>query len=94
MEISPAHALILIIADRKTKENKQEELARLKRIFLVGITNNSDREYFKSLLKDPILSEHKVSIDPTVIDSCKIRKVFETLLCYETLKESINVRYD
>lgn len=89
MQISPAHALILIIADRKSKTHTPEQLEKLSKLLLVGVQNDADQEYFQSLLQDPVLSGHNVSTTPTVIDNCKVRRFFETLLCYETLKDSI-----
>ncbi len=95
--ISPAQALLKLIAHYRTHASTPEEqgyLENLIHIYLDGTVNPDLRNHyynFVSFHANDVLEPYIISTDPVVIDSDPTRRYFETLLSLESIKGTIQL---
>lgn len=85
--ISPGQGLLLLMDHYKADESLQTQL---KKLYLSGAVSAEDKEAFRRLLSDEILSKYEILFDPKTINDDPTRRYFETHLAYETLKQNLS----
>lgn len=75
---------LLILLNTQSKKNPI-----IKKIYLTGPEDSKESLELERLLKDPILSEYKISKEPKVINEDPSRRYFETHLAYYILQQQL-----
>lgn len=89
LKISVFQALTLII--QKYKAEKDSLIYRRAQfLYLSGVQTPSDESILKKVLQDPVLAGYTVSADVNDIDTDPVRRYFESQLCHESLKYTLD----
>lgn len=86
--ISPGQGLLILI-DHYKHLGDTVKVGRLKKLYLCGAENAKEVKEIQNLLKDPCLSQYKISFNSQTINNDPTRRYFETHLAYESLKHGL-----
>ncbi len=88
--ISVFQALTLLAQKYRGKPDHTDKYNDIKSLYLSGVNSDDDNDKLKALLEDEALKNFEVSTDPHVINEDPVRRYFESHLCHETLKDSLD----
>lgn len=86
LKISINQAILILMDHYK---NKPLQFNMLRKFYVSGLRTQEDGILLEEFLKEPALAEYKISIDYSVINEDPSRRYFETILAFETMKESL-----
>jgi hypothetical protein len=92
LTISVGQALLILIANLKTKPKTKansKKLNRLIYLYVCGVSTDAKRKELFKLLESDTLKDYIISTDPEVITEDASRRYFETHLAFETLKNTL-----
>lgn len=79
---------LTLLAQKYRKNTDMYE--RIKMLYLSGISNEQDEEQLQLLLADEALNPYVISVARHDINEDPVRRYFESHLCHEILKESLD----
>lgn len=90
MKITVFQALTLLAKKYKDDQENQVIYQQVKHLYLSGVRTDQDQDLLTALLKDESLKDYEITDRKEDINEDPTRRYFESQLCLETLKNSLD----